>query len=107
MGYTDKFTADQWRNGTYLRGETYHTWLTEMVEKCDLDYASLNHFYDEIKQTYCKERGLIPENLHNQDYVAITKRVEEAIEKWNEWKIMKGKKPFWRRLIQPIIRLIR
>jgi len=76
------WTADHWRTGKNLRGETYHAWLSELVEKFDLDYPTLNRFFEEIKRSHAEENNLNFHNLSNEAYIAITKRVEEVIEKW-------------------------
>lgn len=79
----EQWTANQWRTGINLRGETFHAWLTEMVEKYDLEYGTLNRFYEEIRRDYMKENNITAMvNVHNKDYVAITKRVEDALANW-------------------------
>lgn len=80
-----EFTADQWRDGTYLRGETFHLWLTELKDKYGLDYGLVYQFYQDIRFTYMQENDIEEiGDLHNSDYVKINQRIEIALENYSK-----------------------
>jgi hypothetical protein len=110
MEYKDRFTANMWRNGTLMQGETFHAWLEEMTEKSGLDYPHMHSFYQEVKEIYCREEGKHKDHLQHPDLIAITKRVEDAVAKqlaYQAEKEKERKKHPIERKIRQIIRLLR
>lgn len=105
--YRDQFTAEMWRSGKRMSGETFHAWLEEMVEKWGGDYATIHRFFQEIKQTHCKENNLNPRTLSNNEYVTITKRIEDAFVKVAEYDRERDKKTIKKTIGKKIKRIIR
>lgn len=74
-------TADEWRNGTNLRGETYHLWLKELAETYSMEISTIARFYQEITKCYREENNMEGDkHLKNKDYPEINDRVEKAVE---------------------------
>lgn len=79
----NRYSADDWRTGKNLRGETYHLWLTELKEKYDMEYPSLNLLYEDATKRYKYEQGI--EDLGNRDYVFISRQIEDALKESMIW----------------------
>lgn len=89
------YTAQMWRDGSNLRGETFHLWLEEISAKSGMDLPHCRMFYEEIKETYRHENDISEDGMRNEDYVKLTARIEEAVataEEYRQAHILKKQK---------------
>ena len=79
-----EYTAQMWRDGSNMRGETFHLWLEELHASSGLTLYVLNQLFDDAREHYMFEKGMIRDQLSDNDEIAISKRMEEALTKADE-----------------------